>query len=194
MSGALKGRGGGGGKHHKNNNAVQNPKELVWVVDESNTVLGSATRSEMREKNLIHRCSYVMILNDNKGKELFVQKRVDFKETYPSLYDPAPGGVVGCDESYEENALREIEEEMGISGVELKRHFDFLFEDEFSRVWGRLFSCTYRGPFTLQEEEVESAQFLKVETVKQLIKDNKVCPDSALALTKFFASESPDHA
>lgn len=27
--------------------------------------------------------------------ELYVQKRVAFKETYASHYDPAPGGVVG---------------------------------------------------------------------------------------------------
>lgn len=26
---------------------------------------------------------------------LYVQKRVAFKETFPSHYDPAPGGVVG---------------------------------------------------------------------------------------------------
>ena len=170
----------------KHENAVQNPKELVCVVDESNRVLGSATRSQMRAENLVHRCSYVMIFN--KEEELFVQKRVSFKETYPSLFDPAPGGVVGFDESYEENALREIEEEMGVKGdVKLKKHFDFLFEDKFSRVWGRLFSTTYNGPFVLQEEEVESAQFMKVEAVKQLIEDNKVCPDSALAIKKFFS-------
>lgn len=27
--------------------------------------------------------------------QVYVQKRVSFKETYPSYYDPAPGGVVG---------------------------------------------------------------------------------------------------
>lgn len=28
-------------------------------------------------------------------EQLYVQKRVAFKETFPSFYDPAPGGVVG---------------------------------------------------------------------------------------------------
>ena len=36
-------------------NAVQNPAELVCVVDEHNRVTGSATRAEMRARNLIHR-------------------------------------------------------------------------------------------------------------------------------------------
>ena len=34
-------------------------------------------------------------LAGNPQGELYVQKRVAFKETYPSHFDPAPGGVVG---------------------------------------------------------------------------------------------------
>ncbi len=36
-------------------NAVQNPAELVCIVDEQNRVTGSATRAEMRAQNLTHR-------------------------------------------------------------------------------------------------------------------------------------------
>lgn len=57
---------------------------------------------------------------------------------------------MGANESYEENAKREIEEEMGVVGVSLKFILDFLYEDKHSRVWGRLFSCIYDGPFQLQ--------------------------------------------
>ena len=173
--------------HAGSKNVVQNPNELVCIVDEENKVVGSATRAEMRAKNLIHRCSYVMIFND-EGK-MFVQRRVSFKETYPHFYDPAPGGVVDAGESYEVNARREIEEEMGISITEsdLKHHFDFLFEDGITKVWGRLFSCKYNGPFTLQESEVESASFMDVKEVQKLIGDKIVCPDSALAVTRFLS-------
>ena len=168
-------------------NAVQNPSELVCIVDEANQVVGSATRREMRAENLIHRCSYCLIFDDD-GK-LFVQKRVDFKETYPSFYDPAPGGVVGHGESYEVNCQREIEEEMGVVGVKLEHHFDFFFKDSCSRVWGRLFSCKYNGPFKLQETEVESAEFMDIEEVKKLLEKNIVCPDSALAIKRFYKLE-----
>mmetsp|Transcript_12461 Transcript_12461/g.32270 ORF Transcript_12461/g.32270 Transcript_12461/m.32270 type:complete len:128 (-) Transcript_12461:122-505(-) len=125
-----------------------------------------------------------MIFNDEG--QLFVQKRVDFKETYPSFYDPAPGGVVGHGEPYEENAAREIEEEMGVTGVALKREFDFQFRDETSHVWGRLFSCTYNGPFRLQESEVASAHFMDIEQVKDLIDSGIVCPDSAQAVSQYY--------
>ena len=123
-------------------------------------------------------------------EQIYVQKRVAFKETFPSHYDPAPGGVVGegqlsgrIDESgkqmayhlsilafwyissvhladkrsacfivlhilhagfketYEENAVRELEEEMGIRDAAIEKLFDFWYGDETCRLWGRLFRC-----------------------------------------------------
>ena len=44
-------------------NQVQRPDERVQIVDESNKSIGSATRAEMRAKNLIHRCSFTMVFN-----------------------------------------------------------------------------------------------------------------------------------
>eukprot|EP00958_Prasinococcus_capsulatus_P004382 scaffold406_cov391-Prasinococcus_capsulatus_cf.AAC.11 len=40
---------------------------------------------------------------------------------------------------------------MGISGVTLTHILDEFFEDHETRLWGRLFSCEYDGPITIQE-------------------------------------------
>ena len=45
-------------------NAVQKPEELVQIVDEQNKPSGAATRAEMRSRNLIHRCSFTVVQND----------------------------------------------------------------------------------------------------------------------------------
>lgn len=171
--------------------AVQRPDELVDVVDECNVIVRrGVTRAEMRRENLIHRCSFVLVFN-SQG-ELYVQRRVSFKETYPSHYDPAPGGVVGSGETYEENALRELEEEMGIRDVSLEQLFDFYYEDDVTKVWGRAFKCMYDGPFVLQECEVESGEFLELERVQNLLNKEKVCPDSAVALRKYLENQSKE--
>lgn len=52
---------------------------------------------------------------------------------------------------------------MGISGVTLEKSFDFFHDDEFTKLWGRLFTCTYDGKFTLDPEEVESGKFMTVQ-------------------------------
>ena len=71
----------------------------------------------------------------------------------------------GADESYEESAEREIEEEMGVRNVQLQKCFDFYHADDISRVWGRLFSCTYDGTFRLDPEEVASGDFMSVKVI-----------------------------
>ena len=49
--------------HMPTANCVQKPEELVQIVDEDNQAVGKATRAEMRTRNLIHRCSFVLVEN-----------------------------------------------------------------------------------------------------------------------------------
>lgn len=162
-------------------------KELVQIVDDKNTVLGSAPREEMRAKGLPHRAAYILVFN-SRG-EIFVQKRTKTKDIYPGYYDVATGGVVLAGESYEHSANRELKEELGISVIPLTAHFDFYHADSGNRVWGRAFSCVYDGPITLQEEEVEDGFFADVKTVFTLAEQNPLTPDGLLVLKKFLSMQ-----
>jgi len=86
--------------------------EIVTIVDEHNKVLGAVPRREMRAKNLPHRSTYILVFNAQG--ELYVQKRTMTKDVFPGYYDSAAGGVVLAGESYEQGAVRELAEEMGI--------------------------------------------------------------------------------
>ena len=160
--------------------AVQQPEERVVIVDLANTVVGEASRRDMRARNLPYRASFVLLFRSSG--ELFVQRRVAWKETYPGHFDCAPGGVVQSGESYEQNAAREMEEEMGVRGTPLTPLFDFWFEDAATRVWGRLFSCVYDGPVTLQASEVESGAWLSLDAAQDAA---PCCPDSRAALEEY---------
>lgn len=173
------------------NPPVQKPEEVVGVcTPESHAVVRAATRAEVREKNLPYRSSFVLVV-DSRGERVVVQKRVAWKETYPSHLDPCPGGVMGPDETFEGNAARELAEEMGIEASEdaLAPLFDFYFEDDAVRTWGRLLKCTWDGEIrdlSLQASEVESAEWVRVGDLRALL-DGPVptCPDSALALRRW---------
>ena len=52
---------------------------------------------------------------------------------------------------------------MGISGVTLKRCFEFLYRDEMAQHFGGVFSCKYDGPLKLDPQEVESAEWWSLE-------------------------------
>ena len=160
--------------------------EIVAIVDEHNNVVGAAPRWEMRAKRLLHRSTYILVFN-SQG-ELYVQKRTPTKDVFPGYYDPAAGGVVLAGEGYEQGAERELEEEMGIRGVPLTWLFDFYFADENTRVWGGVFSCVYDGEVVLQEEEVESGAFMKIDDILRRAETERFTPDGMYVLRRYLSS------
>ena len=164
-------------------------EEIVTIVDEKNRVVGAAPRSRMRADGLPHRATYILVFNDED--ELFVQKRTKGKDIYPGYYDVATGGVVLAGESYEGAAERELAEELGITGVLLRGHFEFFHEDAGNRVWGRVFSCIYNGDVVLQEEEVESGAFHPVHEILEISRKRLFTPDGLYVLQRYLAQVSP---
>ena len=156
-------------------------QEIVMVVDGENRPVAELPRHRMRSENLPHRATYIFVF-DRAGRVL-VQRRTAIKDMSPSYYDLAAGGVVAAGESYEENAEREAEEELGIRGTALEPKFDVYYEDERNRCFGRVFTCVHEGPFTLQVEEVESVAF---HTVEEIAAGDvaPVTPDSRLAFDR----------
>jgi len=154
---------------------MDSPPEFVQIVDENNKEIAAVTRRLMREQNLIHRASYVLVFNNRD--ELFVQQRTLSKDIYPGYHDVAAGGVVVAGESYEESAERELAEELGVRDVLLLPCFDHYFEDEGNRVWGRVFRCRHDGPFALQPEEVAGGRFMTLDQIMALSEREPFTPD-----------------
>ncbi len=157
--------------------------ELVIIVDENNREIGVATRKEMRKKRLIHRATYILIVDGKK--RILCQKRSLKKDIYPGMWEIAAGGVIAKGESYSDSAKRELKEETGINCPELKMHAEFFFEDEKNRVFGGLFSCRFSGSIRPQEEEVENFRFLSQKELETFMKKEPFTPDSTFIYEKF---------
>ncbi|MGE9271070.1 MAG: NUDIX domain-containing protein, partial [Verrucomicrobiales bacterium] len=54
----------------------------------------------------------------NRRGELLLQKRSRLKDVHPSVWDSSVAGHLDTGEEYRAAAIREMEEEMGIEGVE----------------------------------------------------------------------------
>eukprot|EP00808_Paulinella_micropora_P008754 g42585.t1 len=139
-------------------------KERIALVDEHNRVIGEVARADMRRFRKLHRATFVLIIN-SKGK-FIVQKRSAIKDYCPGWLDVSPGGCLGAGESYEENAQREMEEEMGIKGVSMPLLFTFRFTDQRADCWGGVFVCHADGPFTLQKTEVDCVYEMSREEIE----------------------------
>jgi len=148
--------------------------ELVDVVDQANEVVGSVTRRELRERNLLHRCTYVFVLNGTG--ELYVDRRTDTKDVYPGFYDVCAGGVNAAGESYEACAARELEEELGVRAVPELR-FVHRYSGPSGQVWGAAFDVVWDGRIVWQPEEVVWGAFLPLPEVDAMIARASFCPD-----------------
>jgi 8-oxo-dGTP pyrophosphatase MutT (NUDIX family) len=162
---------------------MKNPAdEIIQIVDRDNRITGECPRSFMRAQRLIHRACFILVFNTRC--ELFVQKRTMTKDLYPGHWDIAAGGVVLAGESYEASARRELAEERGRTGVTLDFRFDSYYEDPDNRVWGRVFTCTHDGPFSLQAEEIDFGRFMTVPETFEVSSREPFTPDGIAILKK----------
>lgn len=156
--------------------------EIVDIVDEHDAVLRQATRREMRAQRLRHRAVYVLVFNP--AGQLFVHRRTATKDVYPAYHDLAVGGVLASGEAYDDAAVRELEEELGIR-VPLRRLFDLRFEADGMAVNGVVYSCTSEGPFRLQASEIQDGRFMDLTEVIELAQREPFCPDGLEALALY---------
>lgn len=150
--------------------------ELLDVVDEHDRVVGRARRGEAVERRLRHRAVAVRV-RDAEDR-IFVHRRTADKLIFPSLYDPTVGGVVGAGEGYDEAALREAEEELGVRGLP-RPEFRLKFSYEAAgHAW---FMAVYEVrcvlPVRPQAEEIAWWAFLPEEEAERRLGGWEVVPD-----------------
>jgi isopentenyldiphosphate isomerase len=150
--------------------------ELVDVVDEEGRVVATVTRAEMRSRRLRHRCVFVVVRRSD-GRVLVHQRNAS-KDLWPSAWDLAVGGVVTAGEGWDAAASRELAEEVGIEGVELRFVRDGRYADPDVDELARVYALTWDGPVRFVDGEVVSAEWLSPADLAERIGRLPFCPDS----------------
>jgi 16S rRNA (adenine1518-N6/adenine1519-N6)-dimethyltransferase len=137
--------------------------EWFPVVDARDIVLHSAHRREVHGNNLRHRA--VNILLFNTAGELFLQKRSRTKDRHPLVWDSSAAGHVDAGEAYDTTAVRELEEELGVTEVSLERVKKLPATERTGWEFIWLYSGRHDGPFRLNREEIETGKYFPTEIV-----------------------------
>ena len=141
--------------------------EMFDVVDERDQVLRQASRHEVHKNGWRHRAVHIFVFNG--AGELFLQKRSRWKDVFPSRWDSSAAGHLNAGEDYEETALREVQEEMGVTVARV----ELLARIEASAMTGwefvRLYRAEHEGPFRLPPAEIETGGFFPAEVVREWI-------------------------
>ena len=134
--------------------------EMLPVVNEQGEVTGKTTRKEAHGKlRPLHPVVHLHVFN-SRG-ELYLQKRPQWKDVQPGKWDTATGGHVGYGESIENALMREVAEELGITG--------------FAPVF--LGRYTYDGPVTPDANELDGGRFWSAEEIAEAMGKGVLTPN-----------------
>lgn len=172
-------------------------EDIFDVVNERDEVIDARPRSYVHAHGLLHRAVHVLVFN-SRG-EIFLQKRSMKKDRQPGVWDSSCSGHVDSGETYDETAVRELREEIGLDlnkiATRASRPLEKLFkidaceETDAEFVW--VYRCENDGPFQLHPDEIETGGWFAPEFVTKWIseKPQEFATAFVLIWEKFLATD-----
>lgn len=159
------------------------PQELVEEVNALGVVQRLVSRREMRANVLWHRAVFVAI--QSESGQLLVHRRADTKDVWPGCWDVAVGGVLAPGEEWHAGAMRELSEELGITGVQVEPLGTGVYADHDVKLVAAVFVCRTEGPFAFADGEITEAHWVSWEELPIWLGAKQFLPDSvALVLPR----------
>ena len=163
-------------------------EEWFDVVDEAGIPTGkTVSRREAHDKGILHRTAHVWIIRTINGiTEILLQKRSDNKDSFPGMYDTSSAGhIPACSEPME-SAIRELQEELGITAVPQELTYAGMFRIQYEKEFHGHRFCDnevagvyiYEKPvdinsLILQESEVSDVRWFSLWQVYEEIQHDR---------------------
>ncbi len=138
------------------------------IVNDQNEVIGGMNFLQAKKEGYKRRGVRVFVFSEDGF--VLVQKRSQFVLS-PGLLDTAAAGAVDVGEDYDTAAARELEEELGIAGVELIRFADGVLGPSKTS-----FNSSYKvvipkdTVIAIDPHEVESVHWMLPSEIDEIIK------------------------
>ena len=160
--------------------------ELMDIVDGNDEVVGTASRDDVYGKMLTHRISHVIVFNARGDMALQLRSGVSF---CPFHWCTTAGGHVRAGETYEEAAVRELEEETG-----KKLPVKFGWKDVYTHASDsgtiKKFLATFTAEFDgdiAAGDGVERVEFFSLNAINRMISSGeKFHPELLFLLRKHY--------
>ena len=158
--------------------------QLIDVVNDNNEVVGKVTEDELYKMKLAHRIVHVLVFN-NQDK-MVLQLRSKTKSFCPGYWSTTVGGRVQSSESYEEAAIREMQEEIGII-LNLEKIADEIYTYDGLKMFQRIYKAKFDGKLSTNDPDIERFEYKSLDEIqKMIVKDEKFHPEFVVILNKYY--------
>jgi isopentenyldiphosphate isomerase len=131
--------------------------ELFDIVDDDDRVIGTAPRSACHgNPALVHRAVHVLVCN--AAGELLLQKRSARKDIQPGRWDTSVGGHLEPGESYFAAAVREMREELGLTGLPLTFLYHSKIRNQIESENIATYLTRWDGPVAWDPHEIDAVR------------------------------------
>ena len=142
------------------------PTEKFAVVDENDLVISALSRAEVHGNNLRHRAVHIFLFN--RAGELLLQKRSPWKDRHPELWDSSAAGHVNAGEEFDQTAVRELKEELGVE-TKVTRVAKLAACEETGQEFIWLYRGEEEGPFAPAPSEIDALGFFPLRVIAEWI-------------------------
>ncbi|TRV81000.1 NUDIX domain-containing protein [Streptomyces sp. 130] len=156
--------------------------EMVEHVDEYDRVLGVVDRDDAVRENRPHRIA-TTICRDREGR-ILVLRRAETMSRFPGYYDVMVGGAVNVGESYEQAAVRELTEELGVR-VPVRFLFKFLCRAGIGPVWFGVHEAVLPQDLVPDPGEIGWLDWMAVDALLQVADAWPFVPGGREALRRY---------
>ncbi len=164
-------------------------EEYFDIVNEKGEPTGEVIERKLAHaKGIRHRTAHVWIFRKKEERiEVLLQKRSDNKDSHPGCYDISSAGHIPAGIDFIPSALRELEEELGVTAQEEELHYCgqlvFTSDREFhgqpfhdnqvSNIY-ILWLDREAEEFTIQKEELSEVIWLEFDSCMEKVRNNSI--------------------
>ena len=149
--------------------------EKLAIFSEDGKIIGSKTRTETHAEPLMFWHGVTQIWVFNKNNQMLCSKRSSYVEGNPDKWQTYVGSHVKAGDSFEETAIKEVEEEIGLK-VDMERLI-YISESQYepakhiSKAYLLIFDSD-KDKIVFNDGEISEIKWLDLDTYNSLVSKN----------------------